>query len=311
MTREATLPASAASVSCSGGCDRPITANETCENCRMPCHPECAGRHLCDASASSGGVRPKLSRSNSAQDKKSLLLEVEYLKSIIDTKNALIKQLNANNSLLYEKIAWLEEKLTVCGSLPSAPARGPSVDAGVDAPCAVAVDVSESRNDVAADRSYASAAASRAPVAAARAPSAAVASRGSRGPSTGLPRALICGSSSDSGCLLVGAPRRPPRKWFHVNNVKPGTSCSEVSTFVGSALGISDIACSRFTSCEFYTSFKVGVWEKDAITFLNGSIWPDGVVEREFFFNRSQSSVPFHVPDRSGEPPTDGANPTA
>ena len=103
---------------------------------------------------------------------------------------------------------------------------------------------------------------------------------------------FITGTSNDNSLQLHSAPQRTNKKWFHINNVKPGTSCDNVIDFLKSLIKINDFSCFSLTNNNLYSSFKVGILSKDLKLFLNPSIWPSGVIIREFIFKNKQNSFP-------------------
>lgn len=94
-------------------------------------------------------------------------------------------------------------------------------------------------------------------------------------------RSLLVGTGANTG--LSAAIRR---KYFHINNVDPGTSKDAVSKFIKDKLLITDASCDALTSNDIFCSFKVGIRESDADKFLNPAAWAKNISIRDFYFNR-------------------------
>lgn len=94
-------------------------------------------------------------------------------------------------------------------------------------------------------------------------------------------RPRVRGSGSDFS--ISGTARR---RWFHLNNLAPGTAVETVAEHVRNVVGISDVACESLTSNTKYCSFKICVPECDTPRLLNGEVWPREVTIRDFYYRR-------------------------
>jgi len=96
---------------------------------------------------------------------------------------------------------------------------------------------------------------------------------------------LMIGTKSidtDSCCLKAV----DNKKWLFVSRIQPGTSDSDVVTYLNKA-GIKQATCTKLkTSFDTYNAFKVGISESDFDVVFCNDFWPRGSLVRVFNQNR-------------------------
>lgn len=100
----------------------------------------------------------------------------------------------------------------------------------------------------------------------------------------------------------LAAANKVPRKWYHINNIKPKTSVNDLKLHLSEQLGISDVICSALTSNEKFCSFKIGILDIDESKILDQNLWPTNVIIRKFFFRKSHP-VSNNIPTSQNNPP--------
>ena len=84
-------------------------------------------------------------------------------------------------------------------------------------------------------------------------------------------------------------PPRPVFKWFHVSNLRSGTTDTCLREFITNTFHIDDLRCFRLIDGDNYNSFKVDIPVIHYDSFFNPSKWTAGVMVREFQYRRSKT----------------------
>lgn len=81
-----------------------------------------------------------------------------------------------------------------------------------------------------------------------------------------------------------------PKRCLFLSKVAPGTTCDSVTEYVKGVTGITSLDCQALTNNSEYCSFKLSVLHNDYSKLINEDVWPEGVLLRDFIFNRKPQS---------------------
>lgn len=101
-----------------------------------------------------------------------------------------------------------------------------------------------------------------------------------------------------SGPPLLDLMVAEPRKMLYLSNLDPHTSVDRISRLIHTTFGINPFSCVKLVPTERdlntleYVSFKMQVPVKGFEAFLDSSLWPKGIIVREFIPKPKNSRKP-------------------